>query len=357
MWAPRRAEHNFQFYQIKRVFLACPGDLMAERSRFTRLLETVNNLRAHSLGFHLHPVGWERVIPSFGRPQSLINVELHTADLVVVMFWNRIGSPSSAKSDKTATVEEFEEALGAFERTGRPLVWVYFRKPSSEPDAQLQGVLNFRRELESGKQIFFREYDSIADWEEMFREHLVAYLDGLKRWNIDSNFQNANPDNALFLGRFYGEGVSQGGAALELRADLDGDDHDEIIHFWYSHGGYSLAVKKYDESFNLALPPSISENAVHFHLAIKDVTNDGLPEILLAFTNGPATLNVAIWGFNEEGRRTRDFTSSSFHMLQELEGQYQARVLEGGTIILPYGSAGFRFVCRWDGSHFTKSDE
>ena|GEM_PF-5008420 len=87
----RRLDAKFRFYEIKRVFLACPTDLAAERSRFMRLLETVNNLRAHSLGFHLQAVGWERVIPSYGRPQSLINEELQTADLVVVMFWNRIG--------------------------------------------------------------------------------------------------------------------------------------------------------------------------------------------------------------------------------------------------------------------------
>lgn len=69
---------TFPFYQIKRVFLACPGDLTSERSRFPKLIETVNNLRAHSLGFHLEPVGWERVIPAMDRPQNLINEELRT---------------------------------------------------------------------------------------------------------------------------------------------------------------------------------------------------------------------------------------------------------------------------------------
>ena len=66
------------FYQVKRVFLSCPDDLVSERSRFPKILETVNNLRAHSLGFHLEAVGWERVVPSFGRPQQLINEELRT---------------------------------------------------------------------------------------------------------------------------------------------------------------------------------------------------------------------------------------------------------------------------------------
>ena len=120
------ANHNYAFYQIKRVFLACPGDLVSERSRFPRVLETVNNLRAHSLGFHLEPIGWERVIPSFGRPQDLINRELEAADLVIVMFWNRVGSPSSTRSPKTGTLEEFDLASRLHEQYSRPSVWVYF---------------------------------------------------------------------------------------------------------------------------------------------------------------------------------------------------------------------------------------
>src|SRR5262249_11162651 len=120
-----RLDTQFRFYEVKRVFLACPGDLAAERSKFMRLLETVNNLRAHSLGFHLQAVGWERVIPSHGRPQSLINQELLTADLVVVMFWNRIGTPSSEKSSETGTLEEYKIARDRYEREGTPTVWVY----------------------------------------------------------------------------------------------------------------------------------------------------------------------------------------------------------------------------------------
>jgi hypothetical protein len=61
--------------------------------------------------------GWERVIPSFGRPQELINKELEIADLVVVLFWNRIGSPSSKTSSKTGTI-------------GRARYWDRLRRPS-----------------------------------------------------------------------------------------------------------------------------------------------------------------------------------------------------------------------------------
>jgi hypothetical protein len=296
------------------------------------MLETVNNLRAHSLGFHLQPVGWERVIPSFGRPQDLINLELHTADLVVVMFWNHIGSPSSKDSTKSGTVEEFELASRLYDRSASPTVWVYFKKPTAESDAQLDGVLEFRARLEAGKQIFFREFESTADWEEMFREHLVAYLDGLSRWNIDEHFQHMNPNFALMEGRFLSEGI---GTSSNLHADLDGDGNDEIVSFWASHGGFSLTVTRFDKTLWLKLPTVVFEDDVKFfHLAIKDVSNDGLPEILLATWNGFMRLSISIWGFTEQGRTTRSLSEENFSLLAQLEGQQIAIVREGGTIIL-----------------------
>ncbi len=359
-WHNRPDQHTerlFQFYQVKRVFLACPGDLVAERSRFPRLLETVNNLRAHSLGFHLLPIGWERVIPSFGRPQDLINLELYSADLVVVMFWNRIGSPSSTESPKSGTVEEFEVSSHLHESLGRPVVWVYFKKPTAEHDTQLNGVFSFRKQLEDGKQLFFREYESITDWEEMFREHLVAYLDGLTRWNLDEPFARMNPDDALLQGRFLAEGIYREGPSLRLTADLDGDGNDETVSFCYSHGGYSLTISRFDAGLYLPLPAPIQDQERKrpfstFHLAIKDVTNDGLPEVVLAAWDGLIELLIAVWGFTEQGKEGRSLSEGGFSLLGTLEGQAHAIVREGGTILLPYGSAGLATIVHWEGSRF-----
>ncbi|MBI3934011.1 MAG: VCBS repeat-containing protein [Acidobacteria bacterium] len=352
----RRSGNVFQFFQVKRVFLACPGDLVSERSRFPRLLETVNNLRAHSLGFHLTPVGWERVIPSFGRPQESINEELGTAELVVVIFWNRIGSPASnSESARSGTVEEFELARCSFARIGKPLVWVYFRKPTAEPNAQLQGVLDFRKTLEDGKDLFFREYGSLNQWEEMFREHLVGYLNGLQRWSLDRNFEQMCPDRALIHGNFLGEGICEYGSRLRFNIDLDGDGNEEQISFWYSHGGHSLTVVKFDKGFSLSVPTWIEE-AETTHVAIKDITNDGLPEILIASVDGPASLRFGVWGFTASGRATRRLDENSFALLGEFQGQYHVYVREGGTFILPYGSAGFVSEYRWQDGNFQQID-
>lgn len=361
----RRLDTHFRFYEIKRVFLACPGDLAAERSKFMRLLDTVNNLRAHSLGFHLQAVGWERIIPSHGRPQSLINEELQTADLVVVMFWNRIGSPASPNSKETGTVEEFNRARANFERHGTPLVWVYFKIPSAELDPQLQGVLDFRGALEREHDIFFREFSSTAEWEEMFREHLVAYLDGLKRWDIEANFVSMRPEIAILKGRFLCEGIYEYRERLEFSIDLDGDGVDEKIAFSHHHGAEDLVLKKFDKTFHFRIPDKFYDKAEplrpepkrpeFFHLALKDVNNDGFPEILLAAHPGIAKLEIAIWGFKNPSNRT--FEAGAFDLLDVLEGQNFAIIFEGGRLRMPYGSIGAAFVYEWSGGHFERRHE
>ena len=344
----------YGFYQIKRVFLGCPGDLMSERSRFPKVLETVNNLRAHSLGFHLEPIGWERVIPSFGRPQQLINEELYDADLAIIMFWNRIGSPSSSGSIKTGTLEEFETASKLHEQYSKPAVWVYFRTPTRDQDVQLDGVLAFRNKLEEGKQLFFREYQSPDQWEEMLREHLVAYLDGLKRVDLDENFAYASSERALLQGQFQGDGTYRFGTRMRFTVDLDGDGNDETATFWFSQFSYRLTVTRFDSSLYLSLPID-AESLDRGHIAqvvIKDVTNDGLPEVLVAFGNGFSSLQILVFGFNNVGRNSRQMTKEAFGLLGLFEGQSRGFVHEGGTLILPYGSQGCFFEIKWTGDGF-----
>lgn len=324
-------------------------------------------MRAHSLGFHLETVGWERVIPSFGRPQELINRELELADLVVVLFWNRIGSASSKSSSRTGTIEEYELARRLYNQTGRPLVWVYFRKPTVESGEQRGGVKAFRAAIEEEKDLFFREYESIEDFEEMFRQHLVAYLDGMHRWNIDRQYRWMRPDQRILHGDFLAEGVYTFGTTMKLMVDLDGDGNDEEVMFENRHGAFSLHVRRYGTEVRLKIPVEFEpfrENTADFdpkihHLAIKDVTNDGLPEILLAAYDGGIALKVAVYGFNSPSARSqRELNSGTFSMLQLLEGgQLRAHVREGGTIVLPYGTAGLAWMCKWNGTAFDCSDE
>jgi len=200
----------------------------------------------------------------------------------------------------------------------------------------------------------------------MFRQHLVAYLDGLRRWDIDANVRWMNPERALMKGNFLAEGIYTYGTTMKLHADLDGDGNQEEIEFESRHGGFTLIVKRFDETIQLELPADFQtdyENRRGFdpkthHVAIKDVTNDGLPEILVAAHDGGIVLKVAVYGFNSPtARAERTLDTKSFSLLRLLEGgQLQANVHEGGTIVLPYGTAGLAWICKWNGKDFDCCD-
>ncbi len=238
----------------------------------------------------------------------------------------------------------------------KPSVWVYFRKPTSDPDAQLQGVLAFRKQLEEGKQLFFREYETQDQWEEMLREHLVAYLDGLKRVDLDQNFAYASPERALLHGKFQGDGTYRFGTRMRFTVDLDGDGNDETVTFWFSQFSYRLTVTRFDSALYLSLPID-AKSLDRGHIAqvvIKDVTNDGLSEVLVAFGNGVSSFQVLVFGFNNVGRKSRQLTKETFDLLGQFEGQSSGVVNEGGTLILPYGSQGCFFEVKWTGDGFEK---
>ena len=60
----------------------------------------------------LEPVGWEtHSVPELGdRPQAIINRQiLRESDLLIAVFWTRIGTATGAHP--SGTVEEIEEHL------------------------------------------------------------------------------------------------------------------------------------------------------------------------------------------------------------------------------------------------------
>ena len=333
------------FYQIVRVFLACPGDLVSERSRFPRLLQSINNLRAHSLGLHLEPVGWERVMPSFGRPQELINAELWQADLVVVMFWNRVGFPSAAGSDKTGTIEEYELARhiynesikGDFGYEGHPRILLYFKNQTDVETPQAQRVASFRASLEDERGLFFREFTSHDEWEEMFREHVVAYIDGLKRVPVEEAVKNLPVRKSILKGdfllrRFYDP------PDTTLSFDLDGDGVLETIKFYFKRYTQALEIHKLNRGADCRLDEKLAsyfDQASVIELALKDMNNDGFPELVIAAHGRDFTTKVTVWGFSSAER-----TIESFVLLGIFTGQYEVCIYEGGLIRMPFGSAG-----------------
>ncbi len=171
---------------VKRIFIASPGDLSAERKRFPKILERLNKLKAHAVGIQLEPLGWEDRLPGKGRPQKLINQDVEKCDLFVMLLWKRWGTPPGQDSPYfSGTEEEYELACKLHkDGNGIPEIYLYFRQVPEEmladPGEQLKKVLDFRKRIEGENTIFFKHYNKPKPWEEMLMEHIAGWLDGLR---------------------------------------------------------------------------------------------------------------------------------------------------------------------------------
>jgi hypothetical protein len=153
------------------VMIASPGDVAAERSAIQAIIHLWNSIHAQERRTVLMPIMWEtHATPEMGdRPQAVINRQvLDKCDLLVAVFWTRIGTPTG--TSRSGTVEEIREHVAA----GKPAM-VYFSKTPVDPDSvdanQYQAVKEFREECK--KNGLIATYDGLQDFSETFFRHLA----------------------------------------------------------------------------------------------------------------------------------------------------------------------------------------
>jgi hypothetical protein len=81
---------------VYNVMIASPSDVSTERNRIRHVVYEWNVLNSRQRHIVLLPIGWEtHARPSLGaRAQEVINKEiLADCDLLVAVFWTRLGSP------------------------------------------------------------------------------------------------------------------------------------------------------------------------------------------------------------------------------------------------------------------------
>ena len=161
-----------------RVFVASPGDVHAERAKVRGVIERVNERHALHEGMLLDPWLWELdALPGIGRVQGQIDRYLDDAVIVVLILWNRLGTPTGDAA--SGTVEEFERAVERFHKTGWPRILVYYcgRKSTLETEsdiAQRGLVLKFRNDH---KDILPASYDTPEEFAEKLETHLDQLVD------------------------------------------------------------------------------------------------------------------------------------------------------------------------------------
>lgn len=160
--------------RVVEVMIASPGDLGAERQVIRELVHEWNAIYARERRLVVLPVGWEtHASPRLGdRPQEVINKQiLEDVDLLVGVFWTRLGTPTGVAA--SGTVEEIEKHVAA----GKPAM-LYFSNAPVHPDsvdpAQYQALREFRDRYT--KRGLVEMYASIAEFREKFARQFAQTL-------------------------------------------------------------------------------------------------------------------------------------------------------------------------------------
>ncbi|MBB5217583.1 DUF4062 domain-containing protein [Parapusillimonas granuli] len=211
------------------VMIASPGDVASERAIVRDVVYEWNAVHSGARKIVLLPIGWEtHSSPEMGLPaQQIINRQvLNKCDLLVGVFWTRIGTPT--EKHLSGTVEEIEEHIVS----GKPAM-LYF---SSQPVAmdtvdleQIQQLKEFRQSCQ-GRGLY-ESYDSLANFKDKFYRHLQLKVNEHPLFKVEENGQN---ETAVVDSHTNLPNLSQEAKVLLKEASKDADG--TILHIRHLDG-------------------------------------------------------------------------------------------------------------------------
>jgi hypothetical protein len=157
-----------------RVMIASPSDVHDERRIAQEVIADWNAIHSEDESIVLLPLTWERdSTPIQGnRPQAIINAQvLEKADILIAIFWTRIGSPTGVAP--SGTVEELREHVAA----QKPAL-LYFSSAPVHPDTveaeQIAALREFKEEAKTRG--LYEPFDSPDDFRRKFTRHLAQLV-------------------------------------------------------------------------------------------------------------------------------------------------------------------------------------
>lgn len=152
-----------------RVLVASPSDVAEEREAIRDATHEWNERNAEEYGIAFLPSMWEFLRPESGkRPQDIINERLGKSDMLIGVFWARMGTPTG--EDISGTAEEIRR----FREAGKD-VMLYFSKRLGDFDKvdleQLRAVRGFRDQFQ--RHSLTGEFNSTSDLRQQLSAHLT----------------------------------------------------------------------------------------------------------------------------------------------------------------------------------------
>jgi hypothetical protein len=156
------------------VMIASPGDVASERAIVRDVVYEWNAVHSNSRKLVLLPIGWEtHSSPEMGAPaQAIINQQiLDKCDLLVGVFWTRIGTPT--ERHLSGTVEEIEKHISA----GKPVMLYFSSQPVALDTVDIDQIQRLKKFKESCQpRGLYESYDSHGDFKDKFYRQLQLKL-------------------------------------------------------------------------------------------------------------------------------------------------------------------------------------
>lgn len=219
--------------EVYNVMLASPSDVNDERKIARDIIIDWNNIHASTRKIVLLPLSWEHnSVPSMGnRPQVIINDQvLKNADILVGIFWTRIGTPTGKAI--SGTVEEIDEHI----ESGKPTMLYFSQKPlipdSIDPE-QYKAVTNLKKEYQTKG--LTTDFDSSEDFRSKFQRHLSMKLN-------EPEYLTASTEISLADNEFNTTEVKYNlsNEAKLLLKEASKDPSGKIMKFSYIGGGLEI---------------------------------------------------------------------------------------------------------------------
>ncbi|TCB12268.1 hypothetical protein [Acinetobacter sp. ANC 5045] len=156
------------------VMIASPGDVLQEREEVRKAIYNWNDINSKNTSMILNPIGWEtHGAPEMGdRAQALINKRLlNECDLLIAVFWTRIGTPTGGY--ESGTVEEIERHMAE----GKPTM-IYFSKTPIDYSAvdRDQYDLLMKKKDEWKNKGRIEEFSSLQEFKDKLNKQLPYLL-------------------------------------------------------------------------------------------------------------------------------------------------------------------------------------
>ncbi len=177
-WAEHRGKRAFMApanaaeARTIKIFLASSSELKDDRDAFDLYFRVQNDL-FRKQGFYLEIIRWENFLDTMSetRLQNEYNKAVEDCDIFVSLFFTKTGK---------FTEEEFDTAHRQFKKTGKPLIYTFFKTTngidvSREIRKDLNSLWDFQDAL-AGLGHFYTGYDNIEHLKCQFKDQLEKLL-------------------------------------------------------------------------------------------------------------------------------------------------------------------------------------